>query len=306
MLPKIDLNLLRVFDAVMSERSVTKAARILHMTQPAVSNAISRLRHVLADDVFIKGTTGITPTAKAEMIWPAIRAALRQISLVLDPDEFDPSTSTLTFRMAMSDYVAFQVIRPMFAMIQSTSPFMSLHVRPHHFEDTVGLLDRGEIDFAAGVFPRLSSHIRRTSLQTLRYDVAMRKDHPLTKGEFTVERFLEARHLVVSVGGATSLIDHQLSEMGITRDIALTVNQYAIAPAILSETDLISVLPPAAVLNTPYRNVLTLREPPVALRNQEIVLIWHSRNELVPSHMWLRKMIADVPTGTVSDIVIDS
>jgi len=304
MLSKIDLNLLRVFDVVMSERSVTRAARVLHMTQPAVSNAVARLRHILADDVFIKGVGGITPTAKSEMIWPSIRASLRQISVVLDSSEFDPNTSATSFRLAMSDYVAFQVIRPMFSRIQRSAPNVSLHIRPHYKADTVSLLERGEIDLAAGVFPYLSSHIRRATLQTLEYEVAMRKDHPLASGDLTLERFLSARHLAMSVGGAASLIDDQLTEMGLSREIALTVNQFTIAPAILSETDLICVMPPQSVINTPYRSVLTLRKSPVQFQTRQITSIWHPRNELVASHMWLRAMISTVPPTDPSNIVI--
>ena len=111
MLDAIDLNLLRIFDAVMTERNVTRASHTLHMTQPAVSNAINRLRLTLKDPLFIKVQGGVLPTQRAELLWPPIRDALARIAETLERNEFDPARSEAVFRLAMSDYVADQVIR---------------------------------------------------------------------------------------------------------------------------------------------------------------------------------------------------
>ncbi|WP_213762393.1 LysR family transcriptional regulator [Caballeronia sp. dw_19] len=293
MLPKMDLNLLRVFDVVMAERNVTKAAGLLHMTQPAVSNALARLRHVLHDELFLKSPHGVTPTAKAEMIWPTITESLRQMHMVLDPDEFDPATANLSFRLAMSDYLVSQIIRPLIAVVERAAPNISLHIRPHHLENVNALLEHGEIDVAAGVFPFISPASRFAALHKLNYVCAMRKDHPLARETLTIERFLDARHLCISLAGGTTMIDRQLSELGHARKIVLTVNQFTVVPAILKDTDLICILPPATISDTPYKDAIALLPPPVEIRPQPVQMLWHSRNDPLASHAWLRRMIVE-------------
>ncbi|OWT80274.1 MULTISPECIES: LysR family transcriptional regulator [unclassified Achromobacter] len=295
MLPAIDLNLLRIFDAVMTERNVTRAALVLHMTQPAVSNAINRLRLTLKDPLFIKIQGGVLPTQRAELLWPPIRDALARIHETLATNEFDPARSEAVFRLAMSDYVADQVIRPLFVEQQAVAPNVRIHLHPYSLDNAAVLLEKGEVEMAAGVYSNVASSLRMLPLETLTYVCAMRKGHPLlAQARLRLEDFLRARHLMVSLLGTPSLIDHELAAHGLKRNVVLTINQFALAPRLLAETDLICVVPVNTVRNSPHSHQLEAIEAPFPFVPRTVNLIWHERSDNEPAHRWLREEILKV------------
>ena len=295
MLDAIDLNLLRIFDAVMTERNVTRAAHSLHMTQPAVSNAISRLRVMLKDTLFIKVQGGVLPTQRAELLWPPIRDALARIAETLGRNEFDPAHSEAVFRLSMSDYVADQVIRPLFIEQQLVAPNVRIHLHPYALDNTATMLEKGEVDMAAGVYSNFGSSLRTLPLETLTYVCAMRKGHPLLAlPRLTLDDFLRARHLVVSLLGTAALIDHELAAHGHKRNAVLTVNQFALVPRLLAETDLVCVVPANAVRNSPHSHLLDIVEAPFPLVPRTVNLIWHERTDDLPAHRWLREQLLKV------------
>jgi len=295
MLAAIDLNLLRIFDSVMTERNVTRAAAALHMTQPAVSNAINRLRLTLKDPLFVKVQGGVLPTQRAELLWPPIRDALASIADTLKHNEFDPARSEAVFRLAMSDYVADQVIRPLFVEQQEVAPNIRIHLHPYSLDNAGVLLEKGEVDMAAGVYSNFGSSLRTLPLETLTYVCAMRKGHPLlAKPRLTLDDFLRARHLVVSLLGSPALIDHELAAHGHKRNAVLTINQFALAPRLLAETDLVCVVPANTVRNSPYSHLLRAVEAPFPFAHRTVNLIWHERSDNLPAHRWLREEILKV------------
>lgn len=291
----IDLNLLRIFNAIMTERNVTRAAASLHMTQPAVSNAVNRLRLRLKDPLFIKVPGGVLPTQRAELLWPPIRDSLARIADTLERNDFDPSRSEAVFRLSMSDYVADQVIRPLFVQQQSVAPNIRLHLHPYSLDNAGQMLEKGEVDMAAGVYSNLGSSLRTLPLETLTYVCAMRKGHPLlAQSRLTLDNFLRARHLMVSLLGASSLIDHELAAHGYRRHVVLTINQFSLAPRLLAETDLICIVPHNTVRNSPYSHLLEAVEPPFPFAARTVNLIWHERSDDIPAHRWLREEILTV------------
>jgi len=291
----IDLNLLRIFDAVMTERNVTRAAAALHMTQPAVSNAVNRLRLTLQDPLFIKTQGGVLPTQRAELLWPPIRDALGRIADTLEHNEFDPSRSQAVFRMAMSDYVADQIIRPLLVQQQATAPNIRIHLHPYSLGNTGTLLEKGEVDMAAGVYSNFGSSLRTLPLETLTYVCAMRKGHPLlAQPRFTLDDFLRARHLMVSLLGTPALIDHELAAHGCKRNVVLTINQFSLAPRLLAETDLICVVPVNTVRNSPHSHQLEAVEAPFPFAPRTVNLIWHERSDNVPAQRWIREEILKI------------
>jgi DNA-binding transcriptional LysR family regulator len=292
---KLDLNLLYVFDAVMTERNVTRASRGLNMTQPAVSNAINRLRHVLEDDLFVKSGNGIMPTAKAESIWPSVHDALANIFETVAPGSFDPAHARDILRVGMSDYVAHQILLPFFAILEKEAPGVSLHLRPHTFEKVVALLEQGYLDMAAGVFAIDSAFINTMPLETVSYVCVMRRDHELAKGRLTKEKFLSARHLAVSLAGRRSVIDRHLDEQGVQRNIGLIVHNFSIVPKLLMETNLIGVFPLRTITNSSYKEHLRIVKSPVPIPSKTISLIWHSRSDNIPLYQWLRGKISKIP-----------
>lgn len=292
---RIDLNLLAVFDAVMTERHVTRAAKRLAMSQPAVSNALGRLRFMLKDELFLKIPTGVEPTPRAIELWGSVRAALAQIREALDPAAFDPATARSKFTIAMTDYTSALFLPSLMERLELKAPGIDLRVVPNTNINASTLLDRGEIDFGFGVYPEQGSRFRTQVLFREEYVCAMRRDHPLTRQTLTPEAFASAKHLLISLtGDATGFIDRALEEIGMKRRIALTVNQFALAPVIVVKSDLIATLTRRAIRRSGLENKLHLAPLPIALAPTLVRLIWHERNERDPSHKWLRQEIAEI------------
>jgi DNA-binding transcriptional LysR family regulator len=149
----LDLNLLRVFDEVMAERSLTRAARHLSLTQPAVSNALRRLRETLGDELVVRAGQGMTPTPRALALWPTVRAALGQLQASLSPSGFQASTATTTFVLAMADATAAELMPGLIDVLERQAPGVSMRVVPLTTRDPRSLLDEGKADMAVGHFP---------------------------------------------------------------------------------------------------------------------------------------------------------
>ena len=231
----LDLNLLRVFDQVMAERNLTRAAHNLAMTQPAVSNALNRLRSSVGDKLVVRSGYGVEPTPKALALWPAIADALRQIETSLSPGEFVPAEANRTFILAMADATAAELMPGLVEITMRDAPGVSLRVLPLSTRDPRRLLDEGEIDLAVGFFPTVLAELtgqdqagRLPAFDHQRlfggeYVCVMRKGHPLAHAPLTIERFCAAHHLRVSFTGRPfGFVDEALSSLGRQRRVVLT------------------------------------------------------------------------------------
>ena len=292
---QIDLNLLRVFDAVMTELSVTRAAERLHMTQPAVSNALKRLRHLLSDELFVKVPTGVRATPKATQIWQPLRDALIQIRQTLEPIEFAPATATITFTIAMNDFTATLILPKLIAVVEETAPGVDIRTIPTTYINGPMLLELAEIDLAVGVFSNPGSRLRLHPLLTSPFVCVMRQNHPLATKKLTLERYIQAKHLLVTLTGeSTGLIDPLLQNMGLKRRIALTVNQFAVAPRIIAQSDLIAVLPTRIMQSNELVEQLHLAPLPLELAPTNLQMMWHERNHLESAQQWLRARLIEI------------
>jgi DNA-binding transcriptional LysR family regulator len=235
----LDLNLLRVFDEVMRERNLTRAARNLSMTQPAVSNALSRLRDSVGDKLVARSGYGIEPTPRALALWPAIADALRQMEASLTPGDFVASEASTTFVLGMADATAAELVPGLVEIIERDAPGVSMRVLPLTTRDPRRLLDEGQMDMAVGFFPAVLADLTAQAqagnmapfdhqrLFNGQYVCVMRKGHPLAKGPLTIKRYSEAHHLLVSFSGRPfGFVDEALASLGRKRRIVLTVNQF--------------------------------------------------------------------------------
>lgn len=290
MLRSLDLNLLKVFDAVMVERNVTQAAASLFMTQPAVSNAINRLRDSIGDPLFLKIHGGVAPTPRARALWPPVKECLQKLEETFGTVEFDPAKGHAVYRISASDFIAEHFIIPPYLRLQSTAPNVKIHIQPNRVSDAVSLLEKGEIDFVAGVLTDLNEHIRAQPMETLQYAGCLRKGHPLG-AQPSAEDFLAARHLGVSLSGGTSLVDRELAERGLKRNLVLQVNQYALVPRLLAETDFVSIIPLQTGQAHPYGEQLELVRLPFSIQPRTISLIWHARSDGSSEHRWVREQL---------------
>lgn len=292
---KQDLNSLVVFSAVMSEQSITRAADVLAMTQPAVSNTLSRLRVQLKDQLFYKDGRGIKPTAKALELWQQIEPALGTIERAMTPPSFDPASARRRFRVAVSDIMVQLFWPPLRALIESSAGGVDLLAYPYRIADAARMLSNNEIELCLGVFPTLPEQLRSTFLYRSDFVCAMRKGHALSRSALSLRRFAAADHLLVSLSGdPRGATDEMLERQGLRRRIAMTVNTFGAVPELLRQTDLIGVIPADLVRSGVVRSKLHVVKPPVEVPPALISMAWHTRHDRDPGLLWLRRQFSAV------------
>ena len=299
----LDLNLLRVFAAVMLERNVTRAAAQLAMTQPAVSNALRRLREATGDELFVTVPSGVVPTAHAAAMWPDVEAALARLSQALDPQGFDPKRDARTFTLAMADATATVLMPPFVDALLREDARADVRVLPLSTRDPRRELEHGVADVAVGFFPDVAaalaaegtrSNVVLDPLYDCEYVVVMRRDHPLAaRPGLSLDDYCAARHVRVSFAGRPrGFVDAALAREGRGRRVMLTVNQFATAARVVHGSDLLTVLPRSFVPASGLADGLALRPFPGALPAIEVGLLWHRRHERDPAQRWLRQTFA--------------
>ena len=299
-----DLNLLKVFDVVMAERSLTKAAKHLSLTQPAVSNALRRLRESLGDELLVRKGRTLQPSARALELWPGVREALRSLQASLAPSVFDPATADTAFVLAMADATAAELMPGLVAVFAKEAPGASLRVLPLTTRDPRRLLDEGQADLAIGHFPAALADLTARAqvgeapsfshhrLFQGDYVCVMRKGHPFASGPLTLNRYCSARHMLVSFSGrAFGFVDEALALKGRTRQVVLTVNQFFTAGKVVANSDLLTVLPRHFINVTGFADQLLQRELPFEVPTVQVDALWHHRQDASSAHAWLRAKV---------------
>ncbi|MEQ3653920.1 MAG: LysR family transcriptional regulator [Glaciecola sp.] len=290
-----ELNLLVVFDAIMTERSITRAANRLNMTQPAVSNAVRRMRVAWKDDLFVKSGRNIQPTLKAQNLWEQIKDPVSELSAVIRPNEFDPKTVKRTFRISLADIVAQMLLVPLRKIIEEEAPNVNIHSVPYTITNAQQVLDDANVDLVLGAALTLSPVIRAEYLFDPFYVCVMRPDHPLAKGQITFEEFANAEHLLVSLSGDSSgFTDEVLAQKGLTRRVSCTVNQFSVVPDLLVNSKLICVVPAGAVHKQIVNGTLAATLPPFEMPKTTANLFWHKRQDKDPGLVWLREKVKNI------------
>jgi DNA-binding transcriptional LysR family regulator len=308
----LDLNLLRVFDEIMEERSLTRAADNLAMTQPAVSNALKRLRDALGDDLLTRAGYGVEPTPKALAIWPAVREALTALSESLAPEPFNPKTTKHSFTLAMADATATLIMPGLVRQIEALGANISIRTYPLTTRDPRKLLEAGAFDLAVGFFPAtiaaigafeshdaqsdVPNHFMHTNLYSGEYVCVMRKGHPLLKGrtkkEITISEYCKAHHLLVSFSGRPfGLVDEALAAIKRKRLVLLTVNQFFTAGKVVAASDLLTVLPQHFLQSTGIEDQLVAVPLPFDIASVHVDMVWHTRHQRNAAHTWLHQAV---------------
>ena len=299
----LDLNLLRVFDAVMGEGSLTRAAERLAMTQPAASHALKRLHVAVGEELFHRTAFGMRGTARAELLWPQVRAALAQLQAALSPRDFDPTADAATFNIAMADATAALLLPPMVSAIETQRALANIRVLPLTTRDPRRLVEEADADLAVGYFPNAIAAIvaqgdeatlHHRQLYATEYVCVMRRDHPLAGEELTLDTFVAAHHLLVTFSGrAHGFVDEALATLGRQRRIVLTVNQFATAGSVVARSDLLTVLPQQFLPATGVEHRLVQKPLPLSLASVNVEMMWHLRKDDDPAHRWLRELVID-------------
>jgi DNA-binding transcriptional LysR family regulator len=296
----IDLNLMVIFDSIMQEQSITAAAQRLSMTQPSVSNAVSRMRHVWKDPLFVKQGRGIRPTPFAEKLWQDIGAPLHSIRLATHQHQFDITSVKRTFRIAVTDWMSDLFWLPLRQVIEAEAPHINIHAVPYNVNGETLLLD-ADVDMVLDYFEGRSPKVQTQHLFDNHFVCAMRPDHPLASEELNLQHFTAAEHLFLSLsGGAAGSVDALLKQQQLHRRIAMTVNHCYNIPKLLQNTDLITTIPLPIILDSVNKGLLIIRKPPFTIAPGPISMSWHVRHQRDPAILWLREKVLQILNNELS------
>ena len=288
-----DLNLLVVFKTLYEERNVTKASKKIGITQPAMSNALNRLRYLVKDELFIRGPKGMRPTPRANELSSPIQTALNNLELSLSSINFDPLTTKKLYKISISDDVAPLILPNLINFLEKESPNSSLRIRSEQGSEALKLLDSNDIDFAIGRFEMVSTRFESVDLYTEKYVCMMNSDHPLAKDEkLSIEQYLSSKHLRVAPAGTpVAPIDRSLSQLNLEREIFARIDLVTMAPLILKNSDLILTLPSKTAHRMAKNYNFSIAELPIGLEQRQTKLLWHRELTNHPAYDWIKSQI---------------
>lgn len=291
-----DLNLLRVLDALLSERSVTRAAQRLNLSQPAVSNALARLRTQMGDNLLVRGTGGLLPTPRAEALQNQIREILENIESTLTPDVFDPLVLEKTFHLNMPNYIELLLLPQLFKEISQTAPKVKLAIESQGPDVACERLLKGTLDIAFGYFAGIPDQLFRQHLLTERFVCLIGKQHPHIQGSLSMEQFLAEAHILVSPQGGkfVGVVDDMLAKQGLKRNVVLSIPHFTVAPNIVMNSNLIITMTERIAQEFTEHYAVQILPAPLPLPEFSVSQAWHARTQNEPAQRWLRELIQRV------------
>lgn len=291
----IDLNLLVVLDALLAERHVSRTASRLNMSQPAVSHALGRLRHLFDDRLLIRRNGQLVPSARALEIAPTLTEALRQVRQVLGPGGFDPAKEKRTFRLAMSDYGSAVILPALLKMLRLEAAGIDLMITQSSREGMLRLVLDGECDLALGVFPDLPERVEAEQLFVEHFACLADREGLESRDGLDIGAYLARPHMLVAMKDeANTEIDTALRAIGHTRRVAVTLPHWGNAPRLIHGTDLVLTVARKALALYERDPDLAVFEPPFLIPPFPFVQVWHERRGGDPAHLWLRHAVAGV------------
>lgn len=295
----MDLNLLVTLEALLAEQNVTKAANRLHLSQPAVSAQLSRLRDLFDDPLLIPAQRGMTPTAKALELLDPLRHALDQVRAALaEHRHFDPGNAKLTLAIACTDYLQAVVARPLAVALRKEAPGVRIALRHLDPPQLEAQMVRGDVDLALMTPEHGPGSLRARRLFDERYVLIGRKRHPGLRRGLTVEEFARLDHVIVSLRGGdfTTPVDDGLAALGYQRNVALSAASFLIVPEIVSHSNFVALVPERLVRDR--RDELKIVECPFPVPGFTVSMLWHERNHGHSGQRWVRETVMEV-TGSL-------
>ena len=292
----LDLNLLRAFDAIATEGSVTIAGERIGLSQPAMSNALSRLRQLFDDPLFVRTPRGMRPTPFAQQLAQPVREALRLIQAALQQHAgFEPGSSSNTFRFHMSDIGEMVFLPGLLERVKREAPGVKIEVVRIPIKEVHAALEAGELDLAIGFLPGLTTGMRQQSLFRDHYVCMLRADHPVVGARISAKQFREAAHVLVSYAGTGhQVIEETFVAQGLSARIAARVPHFLVVPMILARTDLIVTVPSRVAAIFAQTGNFKILPLPLRMPSFEVRLHWHQRFHQDPANRWLREAMTDL------------
>jgi len=298
-LHQMDLNLMVVFDRLMTERRVSKAAERLGVSQPAVSNSLRKLRKLFGDELFLRTPRGMEPTPYAEQLAESVSCALATLhSGVNQRTSFEPRSARRAFTIGMTDVGEIYFLPALMKSLQREAPDVTLSTVRTTAVNLKYEMEAGKVDLAMGLLPQLKSGFFQRLLFRQRYVCLLRQGHRLDKKSISLDEFAAAQHLVVvSEGTGHGKVDEVLRRSGIERDVRLTVPHFISLGHILQATDLVTTVPERLALRLvePFR--LACVSHPAKLPEVAINVFWHAKFHKAPASQWLRTLVFETFGG---------
>lgn len=296
---RIDLNLFRILDAIHTHGSISAAARALHVTQPAVSHALNRLRESLGQPVFVRQGNRMIATEQTRLMLPQVQAHLNGLYAVLAPPApFDPATLQRVFYVSVRDVLESILFPPLMQQVQQHAPLLTIQSQRVARDQFEQALIRRRLDVVVDRKHWVDSAIEHQTVGFDRQCVVVRQGHPCIDQGLNIEDYAKARHVAVSQPDAPESIDRWLGDQGITRQIALRCQHYFAACQVLVATDLMLTMPAAYAQELSRLLPLQIVDFPLTLAPIELVMYWHQSVQDDPAHQWLRQHIAQaLPTA---------
>jgi DNA-binding transcriptional LysR family regulator len=290
-----DLNLLTVFDAIMKERNLTRAGQQLGLTQPAVSHALTRLRRLMKDELFVRGPEGMVPTSRAEQIAEPVHEALAGLQIALQPQASQPQQIAMDFNLACSSYITFNLARLLVERLRGQAPRIGLTMRLTSNMNVINELDNGTVDLALSRLIDGGERFKCVKVLSDGFVCVAGKDHPVAKrGCLEMEDLADLPHLgITSDSDYTGFLDEVLERHGLSRQVPIAA-PFAATGALLAGGELIAVMPRRTAQGLCETAPLVRLPLPFEPPELEIVMIWHRRHETHASHRWLRDAIREV------------
>jgi DNA-binding transcriptional LysR family regulator len=290
-LRRLDLNLLVTLDALLNENNVTRAAARLHLSQPAVSAQLARLRELLGDPLLLPGPRGMRPTARADELREPLRQALATLEQVIAPSEaFDPALATHHWHVAAFDYGALTILVPALATLRAVAPATHLAVVHSPPSQVAIKAEQGTIDLAFMSSHEAPANLHCRRLFAERYVLAGRADHPQLRRDISLAQFCQLEHAIVSPdgGGFHGVTDSVLAKRGLSRRVSLSVPGFMLLGAVLASTDLVAMVPSRLAAGN---RALKVVEPPLEVPGFDMFMLWPERVHRDHAHQWLREQI---------------
>ena len=292
---RLDLNLLVTLEALLVEQNVTKAAARLHLSQPAVSAQLSRLRIEFDDPLLIPAQRGMTPTAKAMELLEPLRQAMDQVrATVASHRNFDPAKAELTITIACTDYLQAAVVKPLVVELRSQAPGVRVALRNLDMPQLAAQMARGDVDLALMTPEVAPPGLRTRHLFDERYVLIGRRDHPRLQRKISVAQFAQLEHVIVSLRGAAFVtpVDNALAALGHKRHVVLSAASFLFVPEIVAGSDFVALVPERLVRDRGDR--LLLVQPPFPVEGFAVGMVWHERGHGHGGQKWVREAIVSM------------
>ena len=296
---RLDLNLLVTLEALLAERNVTRASERLHLSQPAVSAQLARLRALFGDPLLIPARRGMTPTAKALELLEPLREALDRVRGTLGAHaSFDPATAERVVAIACTDYLQTVLLAPLAIALRTRAPGLRVAIRQLDPARLEAQMARGEVDLALMTPSDAPAGLRSRPLFEERYVLVGRRRHPRLRKQLGVDDFAQLEHIVVSPrgGGFASPVDAALAALRRRRTVVLSAASFLFVVELVAESNFVALVPER--LARARAGALRIAECPFAVPGFTVAMVWHERNHAHAAQRWLRETLATLADGT--------